>query len=244
MNQLCLLMMLLCGFGPPTADYKPTLPTEAVSTSMSSVEKRVRDAAVRVSIPFNGGHGSGSYIIYKDVHLVLTAQHVVSGRLGTSYLVSHKDESHLGILIYSDSVNDIALLYIGNEFKLTRPMRYNPFEDVVGAGEEIIYSGFPSQHTLMSFTGTVAGHENAPGPISGKHIILYTYGWFGCSGSIIYNKKGKIVGVLYGVDVEYYPNIQVQENMIWVVPINKLKIEKALKAFCLGYQGSTLKACK
>jgi S1-C subfamily serine protease len=244
MKQLCLLAMFLCGFSPSTIDYSPIAPTETVSISMSSAEKRVRDAAVRVLIPFNGGHGSGSYIIYKDMHLVLTAQHVTNGSLGTTYLVSHKEESHLGILIYADPVNDIALLYISNEFKLTKPMRYNPFEKVAPAGEEIIYSGFPSHHQLMSFTGRVAGHESVPGPNTGKHIILYTYGWFGCSGSVIYNQKGKIVGVLYGVDVEYYLGIQVQENMIWVVPINKLKIDNALKAFCLGYQGKTLKACK
>jgi len=44
--------------------------------------------------------------------------------------------------------------------------------------------------------------------------------------------------------VEYYPDIQVQENMIWVVPISEIKIDKALRAFCRGYQGKTPKACK
>ena len=96
----------------------------------------------------------------------------------------------------------------------------------------------------MSFTGRVAGFETVPGPRTGKHIILQTYGWFGCSGSVIYNLKGQQVGVLYGVDVEYYPDIQVQENMIWVVPMSEVKIDKALGAFCRGYQGKTPKACK
>jgi len=97
---------------------------------------------------------------------------------------------------------------------------------------------------MMSFTGRVAGYEPIEGPQIGKHIILQTYGWFGCSGAVVYNTKGEQVGVLYGIDVEYYPDMQAQENMIWVVPINNLKISQALKAFCLGYQGKILKACK
>ena len=48
----------------------------------------------------------------------------------------------------------------------------------------------------------------------GKQIIVNNYGWFGCSGSVVYTLSCDIVGILYGVDVEYYPDIQVQENMI------------------------------
>jgi S1-C subfamily serine protease len=118
--------------------------------------------------------------------------------------LTHKDESHLGVLIYADEENDIAILYVGNHFKRIKPMRYNPREDVAPAGTEIIYSGYPSDHKLMSFTGRVAGHEDAPG--IGQHIILQTYGWFGCSGSVIYDLAGRVIGILYGVDVEYYPD--------------------------------------
>ena len=224
--------------------YSPNLPVDHTEVSASSVEKKVREAAVRVTVPFSGGHGSGSYIKYKDVHLIITAQHVVSGQLGTSYLVSHKEESHIGVLIYSDSENDIGILYIGNPFRQIEPMKYNPVDGVAEVGTEIFYSGYPSHHKLMSFVGRVAGHETNGTTKPGKHIILQTYGWFGCSGSVIYNTKGQQVGILYGVDVEYYPDIQVQENMIWVAPINEVKIDKAIRGFCRGHQGKTPKACK
>jgi len=224
--------------------YEPKIPAEVVNTEMSSIERKTRNAAVRVTVPFTGGHGSGSYIVYKGVQLVITAQHVVDKPLGSTYAVTHKQESHLGILIYSDKANDIGILYIGNPFRLVEPMKFNPVEGVAEVGTEVFYSGYPSHHKLMSFTGRIAGFENVPGPRVGKHIILQTYGWFGCSGSVIYNLKGQQIGVLYGVDVEYYPDIQVQENMIWVVPMSEVKIDKALGAFCRGYQGKTPKACK
>jgi len=243
---LKLLTALLLLFSVPAGAtaYAPGAPMEQVSAGASSVEKLVRQAAVRVTVPFSGGHGSGSYIKYKDVHIVITAQHVTNGPLGTSYLVSYKEESHIGTLIYSDAENDIAMLYVGNPFRLIEPMKFDPLKETATVGTEILYSGYPSHHKLMSFTGRVAGHETNGTPAPGKHIILQTYGWFGCSGSVIYTTKGEQVGILYGVDVEYYPDIQVQENMIWVVPINMLKMDKALGAFCRGYQGKTPKACK
>tara|TARA_R110000824_G_scaffold400382_1_gene607805 strand:- start:481 stop:1215 length:735 start_codon:yes stop_codon:yes gene_type:complete len=244
MKFILLVLSVLLSPVVHAQNYEPAPPIETVNAKMRSIEKKARDAAVRVTVPFVGGHGSGSYIEYKGAHLVITAQHVVNGPLGTTYAVSHKEESHLGILIYTDKVNDIGILYVGNPFKLIEPMKFDPVEGVAPVGAEVFYSGYPSHHKLMSFTGRVAGFETVPGPRTGKHIILQTYGWFGCSGSVIYNLKGQQVGVLYGVDVEYYPDIQVQENLIWVVPMSEVKIDKALGAFCRGFQGKTLKACK
>ena len=224
------------------ADYTPNLPVDHMETVSNSIEKKVRQAAVRVTVPFTGGHGSGSYIKYKDVELIFTAQHVSDGPLGTNYLITYKEESHIATLIYSDAQNDIAILYLRTAFRSIEPMKYDPVEKVPDIGTNIVYSGYPSSHKLMSFTGRIAGYEDGPG--IGKQIILQTYGWFGCSGSVIYDTRGRQVGILYGVDVEYYPDIQVQENMIWVVPMSKIKIEKALKGFCNGYQGKDPKACK
>tara|TARA_Y100000593_G_scaffold84311_1_gene159599 strand:- start:10 stop:744 length:735 start_codon:yes stop_codon:yes gene_type:complete len=238
------IMAIIIGNVAYAGDYSPRLPVEHIETSASSIERGIRQAAVRVTVPFTGGHGSGSYIKYKDLHLVITAQHVVNSSLGASYLVHHKEESHMATLIYSDELNDIAVLYVGNPFKTIKPLRFNPLEKTASVGTEIFYSGYPSHHKLMSFTGRVAGHENKSEVPGGKEILLQTYGWFGCSGSVVYDTTGRQIGVLYGVDVEYYPDIQVQENMIWVVPINRLKIDKAISAFCRGYQGKRPNACK
>lgn len=62
--------------------------------------------------------------------------------------------------------------------------------------------------------------------------MLHTYGWFGCSGSVIYNKRGEIIGVLWGVDVEYHPGIAVVEEMIWVIPIQKLDMKAVRENAC------------
>ena len=60
--------------------------------------------------------------------------------------------------------------------------------------------------------------------------------------SKIINKK--IIGILYGVDVEYYPGVQVQENMIWVAPIQTIKMDVILKNMCHGLPKGTMRACR
>ena len=94
----------------------------------------------------------------------------------------------------------------------------------------------------MTFAGTVAGYGDKRGV--GKQIILNTYGWFGCSGAVVYTLSGEIVGILYGVDVEYYPDIQVQENMIWVAPIQRLKMDVILNSLCRQLPRGSLRACR
>ena len=57
----------------------------------------------------------------------------------------------------------------------------------------------------------------------------WTYGWFGCSGSLVYDQDGKAIGILWGIDIQ---NGLPQENMIWVAPIQNLNMELALKTVC------------
>tara|TARA_R110002020_G_scaffold20573_2_gene70267 strand:+ start:3496 stop:4236 length:741 start_codon:yes stop_codon:yes gene_type:complete len=239
---LIMLISTVAYASPEINTYTPEKPIENINADMPSIEKKVREAALKITAPFTGGHGSGSYIKYKDLHLVFTAQHVADGALGMNYLTTYKQESHIATLIYSDPVNDIAVLYLRAEFRTVEPMKFNPLKLPANIGTSIIYSGYPSTHKLMSFTGRVAGYASGPGV--GKEIILQTYGWFGCSGSMIYTLKGQQVGILYGVDIEYYPHTQVQENMIWVAPISDVNIDKAIKSFCGGYVGKPPKACK
>jgi hypothetical protein len=197
--------------------------------SMSSTERRVRDAAVRV-FTHGGGHGSGSYIKHKDFLFILTAQHVADGPLYSDYRVKKGNETKTAVLVWSDKKTDMAVLMLKTEFQTITPMDYKTTSDIPEVGTEVGYSGYPSRHQLMSIRGRVAGYEEKDG--AGTQIMLHTYGWFGCSGSVIYNKKAEIIGVLWGVDVEYYPGIAVVEEMIWVIPVQKLDMDKVVENSC------------
>ena len=94
-RYLILLMGILLCSQSAAAQQEIRSPTETVNSSMRVLEKKIRSAAVKVTNPYLGVHGSGSYIIYKDIHIVITAQHVVNGALGTSYRVSHGTEDRI-----------------------------------------------------------------------------------------------------------------------------------------------------
>ena len=80
-----LLLIILC-MGTANADTEAVTvgnfktETIAVSSSMTSTERKVRKSAVKVVT--STGHGSGGLITYKDFQLVLTAQHVADGNFG------------------------------------------------------------------------------------------------------------------------------------------------------------------
>lgn len=242
MKYLHLAMIALMSLVSPAyaSDTIPA-PMEQVNSSMNMAQKKVREAAVKISTGA-GGHGSGSYIVYKDAHLVFTAQHVTDGPIGSIYHVYKDKEMRLATLIWSDVAADMAVLHLSEKFVTISPMKWSPQNRTAEVGTEITYSGYPSSHQLMTFAGTVAGY--APKTGLGKQIILNTYGWFGCSGSVVYTLSGDIVGILYGVDVEYYPSMQVQENMIWVAPIQRLKIDVILKHMCKGLPKGAMRACR
>ena len=63
------------------------------------------------------------------------------------------------------------------------------------------------------------------------------------SGSVIYDTDGKIVGILWGVDIETRPELQIQENMIWVSPVQNLDIKLAIKELCIALEDGP-KACR
>lgn len=197
---------------------------------MSITERNVRNAAVRV-FTAGGGHGSGSYIKHKDFYFILTAQHVADGGLYSEYRVKKGDESKKAILVWSDATTDMAVLMLTEQFVTIDPMPFRTTSGLPEPGTEISYSGYPSRHQLMSIRGRVAGYEQKNG--AGTQIMLHTYGWFGCSGSVIYNKKEEIIGVLWGVDVEYYPGMAVIEDLIWVIPIQKLNMDKVVSNSCI-----------
>ncbi len=218
-----------------SSELYETKPIE-VSTSMTSIEKKVRESAVKI---YSGvGHGSGGIIRYKDMQLILTAQHVADGGLGATYLVRTLHEDKLGVLIYTDPLHDIAVLYVPDKFEHSKGVKWNPTDKISNVGTQITYSGYPSWHNLMTFRGYVAGYETDPA--AGVQMLLNTYGWFGCSGSLIYDSEGNMIGILWGVDIQ---RGAVQENMIWVAPIQNLDIDLALKTLC-DSMGEKPRACR
>ena len=215
------LLVSTTAMAEPSADYQ----TISINDSLTKTEKKVRGSAVKITD--GDGHGSGGIVQYRDLQLVFTAQHVANGRIGQQYYVLNGSTMEVALLIYADPLHDIAVLYLGEGNQLEgRGMKYSPRQELLPIGGEITYSGHPSWHSLMTYRGYVAGIETIAG--AGPQLMLNTYGWFGCSGS---------------VDIEQRPDLQVQENMIWVSPIQNLDIKLAIKELCIALENDP-KACR
>ena len=194
MKKLLMLMLGLSISTTAIADGNVDFQTISIEDGLDRNERRVREAAVKITD--GRGHGSGGIVQYHDMQLVLTAQHVADGRIGQQYYVINGSTMETAILVYSDVAHDISVLYLreGNQLE-GRGIRYSPRSEISPIGSRITYSGHPSWHSLMTYRGYVAGVEHLDG--RGPQLMLNTYGWFGSSGSVIYDTQGDIVGRRY-----------------------------------------------
>tara|TARA_R110002110_G_scaffold315174_1_gene528279 strand:- start:641 stop:1372 length:732 start_codon:yes stop_codon:yes gene_type:complete len=199
--------------------------TIEISSQFSEIETNVRGAAVRV-VTSDGGHGSGSLVQYKDMQLVITAQHVTSEIIGTVYRVIRGTELKMAVLVYSNENRDHAILWVTEPYD-EGAIRWDPGKTLAPVGQRITYSGYPGAHNLMTFRGRVAGFETMGD--GSTNILLHTYGYFGCSGSLVYSDAGEVVGILWGIDVNRGVPV---ESMVWVSPIQNLNMPLALRSIC------------
>jgi len=225
---LLFLFFILSNICYGSSDLKSILSLDYVgsTSSLSTVENKIRSAAVKVQS--RGGHGSGTYVTIQGFHVIITAAHVVSDG-SNQFLILGENERIVGHLIYKDESIDVAALLI-SPMRSRSPIKYNPTSDAAPIGTQIIYSGFPSSHSLLTIRGMISGYEKDQ---SGKEIIiLHSYGWFGCSGSGVYDINGNFVGVLWGIDVQRRQGTHIIEDIIWVTPSSRISEDEILRGIC------------
>ncbi len=224
----------------PSPDDTPESNTAPASfetaEGLSYMERRIRSAAVKVLTP--RGHGSGSYMLMDGFRVILTAQHVASGPIGEVYRVSSPsgNETVGARLVYSNPASDVAVLIV-SEMKTRSPMQFRLRNDRIPLGTDVAYAGHPSSHSLLSFRGRVSGYENEGVEPSetrrGEILILHSFGWPGCSGSVLFDSDGYIVGVLWGVSAGNITGApQLIEDLIWATPARSIIKSDIITSIC------------
>ena len=181
-------------------------------------EQRSRTAAVKVRSLLKGGHGSGTYMIAHGRRVVATAAHVV--RNESVMAIDGRDgETVVGQVVFSDAENDIAFIVVP-ELKTRTAIRYRPRkiynERLIGTS--LTYTGFPSHHDLLTIRGYVAALEH-------NMVVTNMFGWFGSSGSGVYDQSGRLVGVVSGIDVGNIGFRIPLESIVWVAPMSRVDLE-------------------
>ena len=188
------------------------------SVHLTRVEQSVRNAAVKVSDPQQRGHGSGTYLRMHNRYVVITAAHVVE-KSSYMWIEGRNDERVLGRVVHREPKTDLAILTVP-EMETRKAMIYRPRRKADIVGEHIVYSGFPGKHDLLTIRGTVAGERD-------DYIIAHTYGWFGASGSGVFDRHGGLLGIVSALDVGMFYMPHPVEDIVWISPIWHLSSEMA-----------------
>jgi len=192
----------------------------AEQASLSRAESKSRDAAVKVIDMENRGHGSGTYFAIGDHHIVITAAHVVAG--SDIFLINGRgSDSTVGSVIYRNAESDFAAILIP-EMEGTSPVTLRrtrlDLDDLLG--ERVFYTGYPAFHDRLFVYGVITGFEQG-----NTVAIMNSYAWPGSSGSGVFDRRGRLVGLVMAVDVNEFIVPQLTEDIVWVTFVLKDDID-------------------
>jgi S1-C subfamily serine protease len=189
--------------------------------NLSLTEQRARAAAVKVRSLLYNGHGSGTYMVAHGRRVVVTAAHVV--RSESVMAIDGRDgETVVGQVVFVDRSNDIAFLVVP-EMETRTAVRYRPQKsyDERLLGTNLTYTGFPSHHDLLTIRGYIASLEH-------DMVVTNMFGWFGSSGSGTFDQRGRLVGVVSGIDVGTVGIMEFRiplESIVWIAPVSHIDHE-------------------
>ena len=188
--------------------------------NLSLTEQRARASAVKVRSLLQDGHGSGTYMIAHGRRVVATAAHVVRNE-STMAIEGRDGETVLGQVVFKDTDVDIAFIVVP-EMETRTAIRYRPQRnyDPRLIGTNLTYTGFPSHHDLLAIRGYISSLER-------EMVVTNMFGWFGSSGSGVFDQRGRYVGCVSGIDIGSLGwGVQIPlESIVWVAPVSHIDHE-------------------
>lgn len=202
------------------------MPAASPSRRLSRIAEQTRKSSVKVYDIDARVRGSGTYFEFEGRHIVITSAHVLE-RSGLPFLrveVPGSDEMMLAPVVYAllDEQNDFAIAVLPQELPGRTAMPLKIRDDYAGMiGETLVYTGHPANHEFLTIFGQVAGIAD------NTNVLMHSYAWMGASGSAVFDNRGRLVGVLRAVDVNYGPIVpQITEDIVWLSPASGLNLER------------------
>ena len=214
--NLGLLALLSCDIKIEKEDQAVALNIQKVANYGNRGLKRSFDSSVRVDVYYHGelyGSGSGNFFMYSGKKFIITAAHVVQGADSVEAKERFGIESVTCKVAYVNEYSDIAVLIPLEEFQTLKPIKYT-YNYMMKRGEPVYFTGYPAELEEITSYGHVAGEY-------GDFFVIQSVAWMGSSGSVVFNGKGQVIGIVSGVKVGYTPVglPQVVNNVVMVSPI-------------------------
>ena len=213
---LITLLLMSCTEGLKFDNRSYSVQVDSSANYVHNANKRVYNDILKSSVkvlPPNG-HGTGSILYHKGIPYVLTAYHVIQEDIYNSY-IEYRGTKYQMEPVYLNSRQDVALLKFKTHFSPNEKVKLRLSRDYEG-GQQIVFSGFPSHYKNVLSVGNVMGFAKNG---DADYLVVQSLAWFGSSGSVVFNEKGEVVGVVSAVDYTDYPWPTIKENMVLVSKI-------------------------
>jgi len=200
-------------------------PIHGQSYRIRRVAARTREASVQVHNTLRGVRGSGTYFEYDGYHIIITAAHVVADGGEIMMITSPTGEDIPALIIYYDNrdPSDTAVLVLREPLESRIPMELDLYSKDVNnlIGAQTVYTGDPGHQRNMTIYGTVSSINR------NGSVMLQSYAWGGASGSVVFDNRGRVIGILKAIDVNrsgVSPYPQINENIVWLAPPSSLDL--------------------
>ena len=225
---MILLTMLACTFGFEYDNKGGMLSFEQTKSAHYFNYDKAMQSSVKIFSYISGveqGHASGNYFKIGQHKFIITAAHVVDEK-ETLYAEDYKTLVELE-LVKLDTANDIAFLVPKKNLKNITAINYRTNKQLDIIGESMVYAGYPVDLDKSVFHGTVA--------TSGTFcFVMQSFALPGSSGSVVFDNKGLVVGVLSAIKVGYHglgPFPQLHGSLVYVnrlFPYDRYILEELL----------------
>lgn len=189
--------------------------TDAVFTKY---EKKALEASGMIAT--NSGFGTGTCFEHKDKKIILTAKHVIKENADKNekilFLQNDKIIELSPLKMYENI--DLATLSIKAGAEEVKCNSFTPLKSISKVfGESVFYVGYPNGIGPVRISGEVANYF-----IEEEMYIIQSFAWPGASGSAVYDRKGKIIGVVSAVQTAIFNPDILLENVVYVTPIRDI----------------------
>ena len=99
-------------------------------------------------------------------------------------------------VVHIDHENDIAILVPMVPMKM-KPINYVVNDSLNILGLSVVYAGYPSDLDKSVFHGSVSSQTS-------QDFLMQSFALPGSSGSVVFDNKGRVVGVLSAVKLGFY----------------------------------------